>query len=61
MHKTVISYLFKDFLADTNDTNTFAPSGYLDKISAGKIEEISLNAAWFNILTSSFLILTILL
>lgn len=42
-------------LADTNDTNTFAPSGYLDKISAGKIEEISLNAAWFNILNEFIL------
>src|SRR5699024_2601042 len=42
-------------LADTNDTNTFAPSGYLEKISAGKIEEISLNAAWFNILNEFIL------
>ena len=42
-------------LADTNNTNTFAPSGYLDKISAGKIEEISLNAAWFNILNEFIL------
>src|SRR5699024_6487573 len=42
-------------LADTNDTNTFAPSGYLEKISAGKIEEISLNAAWFVILNEFIL------
>lgn len=42
-------------LADINDTNTFASSGYLDKISAGKIEEISLNAAWFNILNEFIL------
>lgn len=42
-------------LEDTSNTNTFAPSGYLDKISAGKIEEISLNAAWFNILNEFIL------
>lgn len=44
-----------DILEDTNDTKTFAPSGYLDKISAGKIEEISLNAAWFVILNEFIL------
>lgn len=44
-----------NILADTNNTNTFAPSWYLDKISAGKIEEISLNAAWFNILNEFIL------
>lgn len=42
-------------LEDTNDTDTFRPSVYLDKISAGNIEEISLNTAWFVILNEFIL------
>lgn len=42
-------------LEDTNDTNTFEYNEFLDKVSAGKIEEISLNAAWFNILNEFIL------
>lgn len=42
-------------LEDTNNADTFRPSGYLDKISAGNIEEISLNAAWFVILNEFIL------